>query len=925
MRVYFLFFLINFFATSLLGQCPGGDVLWKRIVYLRDSSGLPPAQQLKELLLKLDGIKKCPDPFDSSYALLLSRIGALSSIQKDFAAAIDYTRQSIDVICQHSNESRINIKQVLKNYNNLRFFYDSLNLAEKSAAATDSCIAIALRLNTGYEYAIPLNYLRTQKFIEEGDYYRCINSAIVGENLARINKQNGEDISLYQIWRTNALIFLKRYEEAETLIKSAIEDVKGQKYNKHIGSLYGLIAIIAEEKGDVPKSIIYSEKSLFYDKMIKNNDGCSSTLNNLGFRLYFQNLRQYNNALIYYKKALQYAPPVNALNILGNIANVYVQKANYDSALIYFQKAFDILHPGWNEALLLANYKDILQDKNIAVYIFELIRDKADAYQHKYKSFKHKEDIEMAIAIYRTADKLLNKIKATQSAVQSKLFWRTQARRLYENAIAATYLTNNYTEAFYFFEKSRAVLLQDQLTELNKISNTDLLQQAQLKRKIEQLENDLRNTNTSSNGSADIQKELASTNQELDKLEQLIKTRNPLYYQGFYDSTSITIEDVRKKLLNDHTSLLELFSGDSAIYSILITKDQVYFKVHNKVVLEQITDAYTKYISNISLLNQDFAGYTKIANQLYASIFSNNTLPVGRMIISPDGHYFPFEALVTNNTGAPIYFLNDHAVSYTYSARYLINGFDNANENTAGNLMGIAPVHFPAKLQLSSLERSEVSLERISNFFNSSVTYTGTLALKQSFQKQYADYAVLQLYTHAADSSDRNEPVIYFADSALYFSELIPEKKPATKLVVLSACETAKGTLYAGEGVFSFNRGFAALGVPSSVTNLWSIDNVSTYKLTELFYKYLAQNLPLDVALQKAKLEFISTSEGENTLPYYWAAPILVGKTGSIALVKPFAWKYLLGGISLAAFGFLAWKKVRRKTIVYPNSGYSSN
>ncbi len=93
----------------------------------------------------------------------------------------------------------------------------------------------------------------------------------------------------------------------------------------------------------------------------------------------------------------------------------------------------------------------------------------------------------------------------------------------------------------------------------------------------------------------------------------------------------------------------------------------------------------------------------------------------------------------------------------------------------------------------------------------------------------------------ASDSSSRGEPVIYFADSALYLSELVGENKAATQLIVLSACETATGKEYKGEGVFSFNRGFAALGIPAAISSLWSVDNKSTYRITELFYKWLSQ------------------------------------------------------------------------------------
>jgi len=108
--------------------------------------------------------------------------------------------------------------------------------------------------------------------------------------------------------------------------------------------------------------------------------------------------------------------------------------------------------------------------------------------------------------------------------------------------------------------------------------------------------------------------------------------------------------------------------------------------------------------------------------------------------------------------------------------------------------------------------------------------------------------------------------------------------------VVLSACESAKGKLYKGEGIYSFNRGFAALGIPSSISNLWSVEDQSTYRLTELFYKYLAKEMPIDIALQKAKMEFARTAMKQNQLPYYWAASILIGKNNAIEMNVTFPW-----------------------------------
>jgi CHAT domain-containing protein len=204
---------------------------------------------------------------------------------------------------------------------------------------------------------------------------------------------------------------------------------------------------------------------------------------------------------------------------------------------------------------------------------------------------------------------------------------------------------------------------------------------------------------------------------------------------------------------------------------------------------------------------------------------------------------------------------------------------------------------------LAALPGSDISVERIGRYFTHPQTLVVAQATKNNFMEQFQGCKIIQLYTHASDSSSRGEPVIYFSDSALYLSELIPENKPATRLIVLSACETGNGKLYKGEGVYSFNRGFAAAGIPSSVINLWSVENKSSYRLTELFYKYVEKGLALDLALQKAKLEFLESASQENKLPYYWAAFIVTGKTDPIGFKENSPWpNILIAGLSVLVF-----------------------
>ncbi len=399
-------------------------------------------------------------------------------------------------------------------------------------------------------------------------------------------------------------------------------------------------------------------------------------------------------------------------------------------------------------------------------------------------------------------------------------------------------------------------------------------------------------------------------------MTQFIKSQNPLYYQNFLDNSDIAIQFVQKNLLKDHQALVELFDGDSANYSLVITPENVRVRRINKAAFDSTVTLFMYFISNPDLLNRKFDSFVTTSRLLYRLIFQNNPLAAGRIIFSPGGRYFPIEALVTSNPSEAVnYFLNDHPVSYTYSARYLMNEFMKKPGDDSNDFMGVAPVQYQtASYSLATLSGSDRSIIQIGSRFTGANYLLGKQASKSNFLQQFPRYKIIQLYTHSSDSSDRGEPLIYFSDSALYLSELVPQNYPITQLIVLSACETGLGRDFKGEGIFSFNRGFAALGIPAAITDLWSVDDESTYQLTEYFYKYLSDGMPTDIALQKAKLEFVRNASTRGQLPYYWAAAILAGKTDTIHIRKGNTWK-TLGFLSTSLFlsFFLIWFWRKRK------------
>ncbi|MFI5401999.1 MAG: CHAT domain-containing protein, partial [Planctomycetota bacterium] len=88
-------------------------------------------------------------------------------------------------------------------------------------------------------------------------------------------------------------------------------------------------------------------------------------------------------------------------------------------------------------------------------------------------------------------------------------------------------------------------------------------------------------------------------------------------------------------------------------------------------------------------------------------------------------------------------------------------------------------------------------------------------------------------------------------------------------LVVLSACETAKGKVYRAEGVMGFVRAFMFAGAPRVLVSLWKVDDGATQALMARFYE-LWKDRPAARALKEAQ-EYVRSQEKWKD-PQYWAA-----------------------------------------------------
>ena len=101
------------------------------------------------------------------------------------------------------------------------------------------------------------------------------------------------------------------------------------------------------------------------------------------------------------------------------------------------------------------------------------------------------------------------------------------------------------------------------------------------------------------------------------------------------------------------------------------------------------------------------------------------------------------------------------------------------------------------------------------------------------------------------------------------------------ELAVLSACETARGRIAAGEGIIGMSWALFVAGTPSAVVSQWKVDSARSSELMIEFHRNLLRKqgpgktrLTKSEALRQAALKVFHSSYNH---PTYWAGFILIG------------------------------------------------
>jgi CHAT domain-containing protein len=162
-------------------------------------------------------------------------------------------------------------------------------------------------------------------------------------------------------------------------------------------------------------------------------------------------------------------------------------------------------------------------------------------------------------------------------------------------------------------------------------------------------------------------------------------------------------------------------------------------------------------------------------------------------------------------------------------------------------------------------------------------------------------YTHLHIAAHGlVDSQDPRHSGLVFSwrprDQGFTPLEDILDLRLDAELVVLSACDTARGRIVGGEGVQSLANAFVEAGARAVLASLWRLDDDDDAVLMKDFYeRILRRGVPAVEAMRQAKLAFRRSgldrgrradggdpeypvdASAYHAHPHYWAPFLMVG------------------------------------------------
>jgi len=858
----------------------------------------------------------------NNIALTYSKLG-------NYTEALKFNKKALEI-----RESVLGKEHVdtATSYNNIAVIYrdlgdytEALKLNKKALEIYESILGNE-HVDTAISYEnIALTYIKLGNYTEALKFNKKaleIREHILGkEHVDTATSYNNIALTYSKLGNcTEALKFNKKAVEIR-------ESVLGKEHVDTVMS-YTNIASNYSDLGDYTEALKLNKKALEIYESILGNEHVDTATSYNNIALTYSKLGDYTEALKFNKKALEIREHilgkehVDTATSYNNIAVTYIKLGDYTEALKFNKKALKI-----KEIVLGKEHVDTATSYNNIALTYINLKNYKESYQALKKSLTIKKDLlnkisksfdkSLTTSFSKTQDrdssmltffevsnhylKELDKYEKVTIVKETYNIWLNHKGNTQDNEALLSVLSSSTDD--------KSVLKQIELLKSKKYYLAKLLQEQtsqETRPLIESVKSEI----------SELEIYLAEHINKFKEEQELSKllsneisnylSSNSVFIDFAYGKKNIYIFIIHN---NETIDFIEISSEDTTsinenILNFRNNIDETIAKMNNKNI--PITK---EVVINKKLEVQD------ILNKLYSVImgkYLNKYIDnYQKLIISQDGllNQLPFESLYDGEE----YLLHKKNITYIASGKEFIrlnrfgsytdenmditvfanpdygyNGISSEEKNNK-NLNDFRTMRaLDAFGKCDPLPKTQDEAKAIKDVYQESHLYTEINADENNL-KTLKNSKILHIATHGmvVENKDEKEPLLKCALALTSYNTSIDKKEDygiftglkiaaldlkATDLVVLSACESAKGVYDDVYGVSSLSRAFMMAGVNATIASLWEANDVMAQQFFTKYYLKLQEQSDYAKTFKETQLEIFKEYKQEDLEhPLFWA------------------------------------------------------
>ena len=774
----------------------------------------------------------------------------------------------------------------------------------------------------------------------EGDYQQALE--LLQKSLA-LYRQLDQGSAKYHIYIADDLAAIGRVyttmgdnRQALLYLNRALEMARAWPAQDRVAGLFNSLGILYLEQGNYLKATEFLTQSLRIYQTQDKSIEVARILLNLGVA--HQRQGSYVRALDCFHESLRKAHAIEntEITILAEegIGAVYKDQGDY-------RRALEALHRGWGLAAAVNDQMRMAELLWRQSEVHLATGDYAQATAHAERAAQIAHRIHSPNVYYLASTTLgsaylkqrryelahqalaqaIEQIESMRHQVagheQEQFFFFEKKVAAYHSMIELLIAQKRGFEALLYAEKAKGRVLLDVLEGgkvdlANKLTPQKKAEEQLLNQRIVALNKQIRNENVKSTPDATLLKnlyaQLHSARLQYESWQNVLYASHPHLDVQRGRTPALTFDGLNTLLQDHQTAFLEYVVTKEQVYLFVITKGAQEsgpnIRVYSiDIIEEELIKKIDRFHKLMADRHQAYAAFSRELYDLLVKPAAQQLRGKETLCIIPDGVLWdvPFQALQPRDHD---FLLVDYALYYAPSLSILkemakpkqghvkrpLSSLIAFGNPSAGREMIATLQEAHRGERFDPLPDAETEVRTLEAIFGhkQSKVFVGTGATEQSFKLLAPAYQTIHLATHGV--LDNLHPLYSYLllskaegatdDDGLLEAREIMNLDLQADLAVLSACDTARGRIGAGEGVIGMSWAFFVAGCRTTIVSQWPVNSARTSQLMISFYQHLKsapspERITKAQALRRAALELMQKELYRH--PFYWAGFVMIG------------------------------------------------